>query len=340
MAGPQAYDWRELIARLALSGDRHTPSTLDHAPTRRVLHSNMLRLPNANGEHLESMHKISFKHFPEKRRQAKFVPFGIWRMMFFRRLAWVRMNETSPDILAALSLDLNGLPTTENMAPDVADNGTHIFDGRHDNFIDLFLPIDEIWNKLKTPTNQQWIQHAIQEDRIRFRNLEQLRTILRGTTEPRHIAFTRALNRLFPDGSPTATSDPFEFLRILMDLREQIVADLAVLQVLHKDGIDVGTFLNSPDDVVSRMERLAGPGIPSDSRCPSDSLMTDQQAQLPRFKPLRIVWTAACLKTRNPRHQISINGARLRQSARHHFNKFMEDQKANELTLAEMDLWI
>lgn len=269
MADPQAYDWRALIARLALSGDRDTPSTLDHAPTRRVLHSNMLGLPNANGEHLRSMHKISFKHFPEKRREAKFVPFGIWRMMFFRRLAWVRMNETSPDIAAALRLDVNGLPTTENMVPDVVDNGTHIFDGRHDHFIDLFLPIDEIWNRLQTPTNQQWIQDAIQEDRIRFRNLKQLRAILQGTTMPsfRHVAFTRALNRLFlADGSLTA-SNPFDFLEKLMEEREQIVADLAVLQVLHKDGIHVGTFLNSPDEVVSRMERLASPGIPSDSRC-------------------------------------------------------------------------
>jgi len=337
MTGPQAYDWRELIARLELSGDRHTPSTLDHAPTRRVLHSNMLGLRNANGKHLKSMHKISFKHFPEKRREAKFVPFGIWRMMFFRRLAWVRMNDTSPDIAAALRIDMNGLPTTENMVPDVLDNGTDIEDGNHDDFIDLFLPIDEIWNRLKTSTNQQWIQDAIQQDKIRLRNLEQLGTILQGTTmrQPsfRHAAFARAFDALF--GSPTYTSDPFDFLKRLMDVREQIVADLAILQVLHKNVMDVDTFLNSPDDVVSRMERLAGPGVPSESP------MTDQLEQLnPHFKPLRAAWIAACLKTRDPHHHLSIRGPLLRQAARNCFIKFMNDQKATELSLAEMDLWI
>ncbi|CAG7561151.1 unnamed protein product [Fusarium equiseti] len=352
MAGPQAYDWRALIARLALSGDRDTPSTLDHAPTRRVLHSNMLHLPDANGKHLKSMHKISFKSFPEKRWEAKFVPFGIWRMMFFRRLAWVRMNDTSPDIAAALRIDLNGLPTAENMVPDVLDNGTHIFDGHHDNFIDLFLPIDEIWNRLGTPANQQWIQDAIQQDKIRFRNLEQLRTILQGTTESsfRHAAFTRALNRLFlADGSPAAPYDPFVFLTIFMEERDQIVADLAVLQDLHKTVMDVDTFRSSPDDIVSRMERLAGPGVPSIFPTtnqqpqlvkPSDSPMADQQAQFnPHLEPLRVAWIAASLKTRNPRRHLSIRGPFIRQVARNCFKKFMDEDHTEE-TLAEMDLWI
>jgi hypothetical protein len=306
----------------------------------------MLHLPDANGKLLKSMHKISFKSFPEKRQEAKFVPFGIWRMMFFRRLAWVRMNDTSPDIAAALRIDLNGLPTTENMVPDVIDNGTHIFDGHHDNFIDLFLPIDEIWSRLRTPTNQQWIQDAIQQDKIRFRNVEQLRTILQGTSF-RHAAFTRADALFHADGSPT--SDPFDFLQRLMHLRDQIVADLAVLQDLHKTVMDVGTFRNSPDDVVFRMERLAGPGVPSIFPTtnqqaqlvkPSNSSMTNQQAQFnPHLEPLRAAWIAASLKTRNPRHHLSIRGPFIRQVARNCFKKFMDEDHTEE-TLAEMDLWI
>ncbi|KAJ4137207.1 hypothetical protein NW768_002789 [Fusarium equiseti] len=293
MAGPQAYDWRELIARLELSGDPQTPSTLEHAPTRRILHSNMLRLRNANGEHIRSMHKISFKTFPEKRRDAKFVPYGIWRMMFFRRLAWVRMNEPS-NVAAVLDIDLNGLPTTQRMVPDVTDNGSHISDGQHDHFIDLFLPIDEIFHRLKAPTNQQWIQHAIQQNTIHLRNLAHLRTILQGTTMPdrpsfRHIAFRHAFDLLFlPDGSPTS-DDPFKFLEVLMEVREQIVADLAILQDLHKATgstiRNVDKFLNLPD-VVPRMERLAG--------VPSNSPTTDQLAELhPRLNVLRDTWNAA-----------------------------------------------
>ncbi|RBR07224.1 uncharacterized protein FIESC28_10723 [Fusarium coffeatum] len=334
---PRAYDWREILARLGLSATADTPSTLDHAPTRRVLHANMLCLRNANGEHYKSKHKICFKHSPEKRREAQFVPFGIWRMMFFRRLAWVRMNETfpdgtSPDIAAALRIDLNGMPTTENMTPYVDDNGTHIFDGRHGNFIDMLLPIDEIFETLKSPTNQQWIEHAIQQDRIHLRNLEELRTILRGRMpEPsfRHTAFADALSALFnADGSPT-TNNPFVFLHTLMDAREEIVADLAVLQDVLRTSSGVDRFLDLPDDHVARMERLAG-------------VTTDETAQLhPRFKPTRDAWFAAALITQHPKRALWPNESFHRHTARGYLHEFIKhDLKPTELALAGLDLWI
>ncbi|KAJ4016249.1 hypothetical protein NW766_004441 [Fusarium irregulare] len=264
MDAPQANDWRELTIMLDRLENEEPASTLPYVRTRRTLHHNMVGIRDPNVYHGTPAHMMSFRGGGERRFETEPLPCNFWRMEFLRRLARIRMNETSPNVIAELRVDSIGLPTTEeNMRVKVLGDENHIQNGRNDNFINLALPIDDIWEILKSPPNQEWIRRAVNQNRIRFRNLWQLRTILLRTrmphSRPHHIAFARALSQLFyADGSPIY-HNPIKFLDILMGQREQIVADLDAVQHLYHDlqptFPEARVFVNSPDPIPA-MARL------------------------------------------------------------------------------------
>ena len=270
MDAPQANDWRELAIMLDRLENEEFASTLPYARTRRTLHFNMVGILNPIGDHGTPGHMMWFRGDGERRLETESLPCNFWRMEFLRRLASVRMNETSLDAIAALRVDSIGLPTTEeNMRANVFGDENHIQNVRNDNFIDLALPIDDIWEILKSPSNQEWIRRAVNQNRIRFRNLWQLRiTLLRTTmphSRPHHIAFARALSQLFyADGSPIY-DNPIKFLDILMGQREQIVADLDAVHLLNQDlrpsFPEASVFVNSPHPIPAMARLVASNGF-------------------------------------------------------------------------------
>lgn len=264
MDASQANDWRELTIMRDRLENEELASTLPYARTRWTLHLNMIGIRNPNSEHRTPGHMLSFRGDGESRVETKSLPYNFWRMEFLRRLAVIRMNETSLDVIEALRVDSIGLPTTEeNMEASVFGDENHIRNGRNDNFINLALPIDDIFEILKSPSNQEWIQRAVNQNRIRFRNLWQLRIILLGTTmhdsRPHHIAFARALIQLFHADGSSIHNNPITFLHILMEQREQIVADLDAIHLLNQDlrptFPEASVFVNSPDPIPA-MARL------------------------------------------------------------------------------------